>query len=114
MHDDPPIRLYFNVRHNCYNNLMQKQPKSHLCKNLLFGSLSLLILGFILVGLGLSNLYSSVNKCGFGAGGGCSYSNAHGNMAKIGSYIVATGFYASIIFLIAYLKFRHKEKTNLK
>jgi len=90
---------------------MQQKPKTQLYKKLLFGSLATFILGLLITGFGLSNLYSTVNKCGFGAGN-CSNSSTstHGDIAKIGSYIVAVSFYAGLLFLILFLVARSRER----
>jgi hypothetical protein len=92
---------------------MQKQSKSQLYKKLLFGSLAIFIIGLLITGFGLSNLYSTVNKCGFGAGN-CSTSSttAHSDIAKIGGYIVAISFYIVLLFLILFLVTRSKERKR--
>jgi hypothetical protein len=88
---------------------MQKQSKSRIYKKLLFGSLSLFILGILVALTNLLGIYGTVNKCGFGAGN-CTNPSIHSGVAKVGSYIAVAGFYVSIVFAILFCVARSKEK----
>ena len=86
---------------------MQDRHKSKLYKKLFICSLIVFIVGFLVVVVSVLKDYGIANRC---ASNACPGVSIHGGIPKIGSYVAAVGFYASLVFSVLLLFARSKEK----